>query len=42
MDLLTARGIGVVILAKNGESRLQFDAHLEVFADATWKINRKR
>lgn len=42
MDLLTARGIGVVILAKNGESRLQFDAHLEVFADATWKITRKR
>jgi putative ATP-binding cassette transporter len=41
MDLLTARGIGVVILAKNGESRLHFDAHLDILADATWKVSHK-
>jgi putative ATP-binding cassette transporter len=42
MDLLTARGIGVVILAKNGESRLQFDAQLEIFTGGAWKISRGR
>ncbi|MEX1113736.1 MAG: SbmA/BacA-like family transporter [Akkermansiaceae bacterium] len=41
MDLLTAQNIGVVILAKNGESRLQFDAHLEIRPDGTWQISRE-
>jgi putative ATP-binding cassette transporter len=41
LDLLTEKNIGVVILAKNGESRLRYDGHLEINADGTWKINHE-
>ena len=39
IDMLTEQGIGVVILAKNGESRLRFDAILEIKADGAWEVH---
>ena len=39
IDLLTEQGIGVVILAKNGESRLRFDSILEIKADGAWEVH---
>jgi putative ATP-binding cassette transporter len=38
LDMLTAQNIGVVILSKNGEARLQYDSHLEIMADGKWAI----
>jgi vitamin B12/bleomycin/antimicrobial peptide transport system ATP-binding/permease protein len=38
LDFLTAQQMGVVILAKNGESRLHYDGHLELHPDASWDI----
>ena len=38
LDMLTEQGIGVVILSKNGESRLRFDAVLEIKADGAWEV----
>jgi len=40
LDLLTAAGIGVVVLAKNGESHLRYDAQLEIKPDGTWTIGK--
>lgn len=40
-EMLTAQGIGVVILSKNGESRLRYDAILEIKADGAWEIHRE-
>lgn len=40
LDLLTEQGIGVMLLSKNGESHLRYDAILEIHADATWDIHR--
>ena len=39
IDLLTEQGTGVVILAKNGESRLRFDSILEIKADGAWEVH---
>jgi ABC-type uncharacterized transport system fused permease/ATPase subunit len=39
LDMLVARGIGVVVLSKNGESRLQYDACLEILPDGKWEIH---
>lgn len=38
LDMLTEQGIGVVILSKNGESRLRYDAVLEIKADGAWVV----
>lgn len=38
LDLLTERGIGVVVFAKNGEVSLPYDHILEIGADGTWQI----
>lgn len=37
LEMLAEQGIGVVILAKNGESRLHYDAVLEIKPDGTWE-----
>jgi len=39
--MLTEQGIGVVILAKNGESRLRYDAVLEIKAAGAWEIRHE-
>jgi putative ATP-binding cassette transporter len=41
LDMLTARNIGAVILAKNGESRLHYDSTLEIKSDGNWEIHRE-
>ncbi|MES2438764.1 MAG: SbmA/BacA-like family transporter [Verrucomicrobiota bacterium] len=41
IDMLTEQGIGVVILSKNGESRLRYDSILEIKADGTWEIRQE-
>ncbi len=41
LDLLTGQGIGVVILAKNGESRLRYDAVLEIKATGAWEVRHE-
>jgi len=38
LDLLRTQGIGAVVMAKNGESHLPFDARLEIQSDGQWKI----
>ena len=40
LDLLLEQGMGVVVLAKNGESSLGFDACLEIACDSRWTITR--
>ena len=41
IEMLTEQGIGVVILAKNGESRLRYDAILEIKADGAWEVHQE-
>lgn len=41
IDMLTEQGIGVVILAKNGESRLRYDAILEIKPDGAWDVRHE-
>ncbi|MBC8125880.1 MAG: ABC transporter ATP-binding protein/permease, partial [Gloeobacteraceae cyanobacterium ES-bin-144] len=41
LDMLTEQGIGVVILSKNGESRLRYDAVLEIKADGAWAVRHE-
>ena len=41
LDMLTEQGIGVVILSKNGESRLRYDAILEIKAEGAWEARRE-
>jgi putative ATP-binding cassette transporter len=41
LDKLVAEGIGVVVLAKNGESKLHYDAQLDIRADGSWKIRHR-
>ena len=38
LGLLTDQNIGVVILSKNGESRLHYDGHLDIKADGSWQV----
>ncbi|KAB2641175.1 MAG: ABC transporter ATP-binding protein/permease [Verrucomicrobia bacterium] len=38
LDLLLEQGMGVVVLAKNGESDLRFDACLELSCDGRWSV----
>ena len=41
LDMLTEQGIGVVILAKNGESRLRYDSSLEIKPGGQWEIHHE-
>jgi putative ATP-binding cassette transporter len=41
LDMLTEQGIGVVILSKNGESRLRYDAVLEFTGEGRWEVRRE-
>jgi putative ATP-binding cassette transporter len=38
LDMLTAQGIAVVVLSKNGEATLSFDAILEFKAEGAWEV----
>lgn len=42
LDLLSEQNIGVVILAKNGESRLMYDSHLDIHPDGTWELSHEK
>jgi putative ATP-binding cassette transporter len=41
LDMFTDQKIGVVVLAKNGESQLGYDVHLELKAEGQWAIHHK-
>ena len=42
LDQLTAQGIGVVILSKTGETRIDgVGTHLEIKADGTWDVHQE-
>lgn len=41
LDMLTEQGIGAVILSKNGESRLRYDAVVEIKADGAWEVRHE-
>jgi len=41
LDMLTEQGIGAVILSKNGESRLRYDAVLEIKSDGAWEVRHE-
>ncbi len=41
LDMLTEQGTGVVILAKNGESRLRYDSILELHPAGAWEIRQE-
>ena len=41
LDMLREQGIGVVVLAKNGEARLRYDSTLEIKADGKWDIHHE-
>jgi vitamin B12/bleomycin/antimicrobial peptide transport system ATP-binding/permease protein len=41
LDILTKQGIGVVVLSKNGESRLRYDARLEILPNGAWKVSHE-
>ena len=38
MDMLSEQGTGVVVLSKNGESRLKYDSVLDIKKDGTWEV----
>jgi len=38
LDLFTAQRIGTILLAKNGESHLPCDSHLEILPNGQWSI----
>ncbi len=39
LDMLAAQSIAVVILSKNGESRLHYDSCLEIKPDGSWEVH---
>jgi putative ATP-binding cassette transporter len=41
LEMLTDQGIGVVILSKNGESRLRYDAVLEIKDEGSWEVRHE-
>jgi putative ATP-binding cassette transporter len=41
LEMLSEHGIGAVVLAKDGESSLHYDACLEIKADGRWEIIRE-
>ena len=40
LDMLTGQGVGVVLLSKNGESRLRYDGVLEIKAGGAWEVRQ--
>ncbi len=40
LELFSERGIGCVVLAKNGESQLRYDGCLDIRADGEWTIRQ--
>ncbi len=40
LEMLSEQNIGVVILSKNGESRLRYDAVLEFTGEGRWEVRR--
>ena len=38
LDMLKDKGIGTVVLSKNGESEFHYDGHLEILADGAWRL----
>ena len=38
LDLFAARRIGTIVLAKDGESQLPYDSHLDILPDGQWSI----
>jgi putative ATP-binding cassette transporter len=41
LGILSENGIGVVVLAKNGETNLHYDSCLEIKADGKWELHRE-
>ncbi len=41
LDMLSELNTGVVILSKNGESKLKYDSILEIKKDSTWEIRQE-
>jgi putative ATP-binding cassette transporter len=41
LDLIKEQGIGVVVLAKDGESRLRYDGHLDILTGGKWEVRRE-
>ncbi|MGL5017237.1 MAG: ATP-binding cassette domain-containing protein, partial [Luteolibacter sp.] len=41
LEMLSEQNIGVVILSKNGESRLRYDAVLEFTGEGRWEVRRE-
>jgi len=41
LDMLRDQGIGVVVLAKNGEARLRYDSCLEIKSDGKWDVHHE-
>lgn len=41
LDMLTARNIGVVVLARNGEARLRYDSCLEIKPNGKWSLHHE-
>jgi len=41
LEMLKEQGTGVVILSKNGESRLRYDAVLEIMPNGAWEVRRE-
>lgn len=41
LDMLSASNIGVVILARNGETRLRYDSSLEIKPGGKWEIHHE-
>ena len=39
--MLSARKIGVVILARNGETRLRYDSSLEIKPGGKWEVHHE-
>ena len=37
LDRLTAQGTGAIVIAKDGESQLRYDQHLEILPNGQWK-----
>ena len=40
LNMLSEQNIGVIVLAKNGESSLQYDFHLELKAEGQWVVHQ--
>jgi putative ATP-binding cassette transporter len=40
LEMLAEQGTGVVVLAKNGESQLRYDAQIDIRSDGSWEVQR--